>query len=101
MRILDRARFHISTTREKKEHNGSNKSRTHIPSVLGRVVVHDGPNDHDLRAAPLQQGLLILLAHLVEGADLLGHTDDPLHSQAGQVDHTNQAVWTVDVSLIK
>ena len=72
---------------------------THPPGIFGGVVVHDGPDDHDLGATALEEGLLVLLAHLVERADLLGHLDHPLNRQPGQVYHGDQAITARNLVL--
>ena len=42
------------------------------------------------------QSYLILLANPGEGGDLLGHLDDPLDRQVGQVDHAGQELVLLD-----
>ena len=60
----------------------------HLPGVLLGVVVHHGPEHHELDAAALEESHLVLLAQLGEAVDLLGHLDDALDGQLCQVYHT-------------
>ena len=97
------------------------KGNLHLPGVLLRVEVDDGPEDHKLCAAALQQGhlknkmtietrlmcaqsYLILLTNPGEGGDLLRHLDDPLDRQVGQVDHAGKELVPLvgkDIHLIR
>ena len=63
----------------------------HLPGLLLRVVVHDGPENHQLDAAALEERHLVLLAELGEAVDLFGHLDDSLDGKFSQVDYT--AKW--------
>ena len=60
----------------------------HLPGLLLRVVVHDGPENHQLDAAALEERHLVLLAELGEAVDLFGHLDDSLDGKLSQVDYT-------------
>ena len=62
----------------------------YLPGVFLRIVVHDGPQDHQLDAAAFQQGHLVLLAQLRETVDLLRHLDDSLYGELSQVDDTKK-----------
>ena len=73
-----------------------------LPGVFLGVVVHDGPEDHQLDTAALQQGHLVLLAQLGEAelssyqdqdplnvskpVYLLRHLDNPFDCQLRQID---------------
>ena len=60
----------------------------HLPGLLLRVIVHHGPEHHQLDAAALEERHLVLLAQLGEAEDLFGHLDDSLDGQLSQVYNT-------------
>ena len=65
---------------------------TYPPRVVLWVVAEDGLEDHELRAAPLEQRDLVLLAHVDERRDLHGHPDDALDRQVHQRHQAYQVV---------
>ena len=68
---------------------------SHRPRVLIWIVVDDRSENHELCTSAFEERDLVFLAHVDEGRDLLGHTDDPLDGQVGQVDHTHKIVGFV------
>ena len=62
----------------------------HLPGLLLRVIVHHGPQHHQLDATALEERHLVLLAQLGEAEDLFGHLDDSLDGQLSQVDDTKR-----------
>jgi hypothetical protein len=75
---------------EPHQHPNSPRQLVHLPGLLGGVVVHRAPQQHDLGAAALEQRHLVLLAHVLEGVDLLGHLDQPPDHDGGQVDDVDE-----------
>ena len=65
----------------------------HLPGLLLCVVVHHGPEHHQLDAAALEERHLILLAELGEAVDLFGHLDDSLDGKLSQVDYTAKWIY--------
>ena len=67
-------------------------STSHFPGVFLRVIIHDAPEDHELRDSTFEQRDLVFLTHAEEGRNFLRHPDDPLDGQIGQVDYGDQVV---------
>lgn len=61
---------------------------SNLPGLFLCVIVHDRPQHHQLDAASLEQGDLVLLAQLGETVDLFGHFDNPLDGKLGEIDNT-------------
>lgn len=67
-----------------------NVAVAYLPAGPVAVVLHGRPQDHHLRAAGFQQRQLVLLAHVLEGANLLGHLDEPPDRDCRQIYHLQQ-----------